>query len=294
MKPQFTPLAAALCLFAAGGADARDPVIPLEPPAYFVQGSGGYLYGNRAAATSQGGAAELMLDESTTRNWLAGALATVPIAGGFGVRFAVDGGGTNEKTGGFRSDGHDVTGGTELFWRDPTKGQVGAGYAFSWSPVDTSIGSVTSRTHTAPIFASLYMPDFDGRTVDWNARFEYSWIDAEGATGSVDRWAYEVVGSSRWYVDRWASFEGGVRFAQRIDALPSNEVEGVFELEFLVPGGARHYGTFSLLGSVGRRKFQDLGAQFGMLDQLTWQIGFGATVHFPGVASLVELHRAYR
>lgn len=294
MKRQSSSLVVALCLLAAGGADARDPVIPLESPAYFVQGSAGYLYGNIDEATSYGGASELTLAESTTRSWAAGSLVTVPIVRGFGVRLAVDGGGTDETLGGFRSEGNDVTGGAELFWRDPTRGQVGAGYAYSWSPVDTSIGSVTSRAHTAPAFASLYMPDFDGRTVDWNVRFAYSWIDAEGATGSVDQWAYEVVGSSRWYVDRWASFEAGVRFEQRINALPSNVVEGVFELEFLVPGGVRHYGTFALLGSVGRREFQNLGAQFGMLDQLTWQIGLGATVHFPGVASLVELHRAYR
>ncbi len=294
MKFPLTSLAVAFSVLAAGGADARDPIIPLESPAWFVQAEGGYVYGELAGATSHGGESQLVLDETITRNWSAGGLATLRIARGFGARLAVERGGRSETTTGFESDGDDLTGGAELFWRDPTRGQVGAGYAFTTSTADTSLGSVTERSHRAPLHASLYMPDFDGNTVDWNVRFEYSWIDVESATGSVDQWAYEVVGSSRWYIDRWASFEGGVRFEQRINFLPSDQVEGVFELEFLIPGGARHYGTFSLLGSVGRRELQDLGARFGMASQLTWQVGFGATVHFPGVVSLVELHRAYR
>lgn len=293
MKTVSTSLALALALLLATVAEGREEVIPLESPAWFVQAEGGYRYGRFEASTSSGGSTPLPVPESTSRSWFAGGLATLPIARGFGARLVVDGGG-ERLSGALAVTDDEVTGGAELFWRDPTKGQVGVGYAYTWAPSTSIFGPSTSRSHTAPVFASLYMPSFDGNTVDWNVRFEYSWIDVENPSGHLDQWAYDVVGSSRWYVDRWASFEGGVRFAQQINALPSNVVEGVFQLEFLIPGGARHYGTFSLLGSVGRRAFQDLGPQFGMASQLTWQIGFGATVHFPGVVSLVELHRAYR
>lgn len=276
----------------AGPAAARNEVIPLESPDWFVEGFGGYAYRETAAHTAKVGDQTQPLPGEEWLTWSAGLSATVPIALGFGVRARVQGAGTDySDTFGTSLDFDDVTGGGELFWRDPTKGQIGAGYAYTRTSTDPDVASI--RTHSVPVHASLYMPDLEPGTVDWNLGFRYDWLEVRMPGASRDQWAYEVFFTSTWYLNRFVSFEGGASYVRSLAPEQSDRVEGVFSLELLVPSGVRHYGVVEVFGAIGRDEDKDFGI-FGDENRRTWQIGGRVSVHFPGVTSLVELNRAYR
>jgi len=286
-------LAAAWLVTAGGSASARNEVIPLESPAYFVEASGGYAYREVAERTSRIEGQTLTIFGETWRDWFAGGSVTVPVAAGFGVRGRVSGGGTEVSIFGAGTDLSGIAGGGDVFWRDPTRGQLGVGYAYERRSVDPGVPVDSIRSHGVPVFASLYMPDLEGGTVDWNVGFEYRWLEVRTPVGSRDQWAYEVFVSSTWYVNRFVSFEGGAEYARQLSPTQSDRVEGVFALELLVPGGTRHYGAVELSGRIGRDELKALGP-FGDENRLTWQVGAQVSVHFPGVTSLVERNRACR
>lgn len=294
MKLRLTPMVVALLLAAAGAASAKNDVIPLDTPDYFVEVFGGYSHRATDQGSQQNGGQQLTIFEQTVRSWQVGGRATVPIRWGLGARVEVVGGSSRIAQGTARSELGGVDGRAEVFWRDPTKGQFGVGYGYGWATPQTPSSVQSIRVNTIPVHASVYMPDLGGGTVDWNASFTYDWLELRSAAGATKQWMYEFHGSSIWYVDRFATFEGGVRYSRLIGSQQSDQLEGVFELEILVPSGKRRFGTVALLGSVGRANQMDLPSPFGSMSRLTWQIGAEVTVHFPGVDSLLELNRAYR
>lgn len=295
MMLRLTCTIAALLVAATGDALARDEVIPLETPPYFAQLDGGYMYRTADQATASLSGQQLTIFEQTVRSWQIGGHATVPIAFGLGARVRVQGGSSRTTQAGFGSESGGAIGQGEVFWRDPTRGQIGVGYGYGWSSPRTPSSVQSTRTHRVPVFASLYMPDLDGSTVDWNASFTYDFQSLRGDTGTTSQWAYEVRGSSIWYVNRLAAFEGGVRYQRLLASQQSDVLEGTFALELLVPSGrALSYATVSAVGAVGRAEAKDLAAPFSSLSRMTWQVGGEVTVFFPGVDSLVELNRAYR
>ena len=277
---------------AAGPSDALDEVIPLEPPSFFVQLAGGYAYRDidAASTSSQSFAGEEI------QEWAADGRITIPIRWGLGVRAQAAGDGANSKFDtGSRFELVGAGGEAQLFWRDPTKGQIGLGYGYSWltSTSPSSIDSV--RIQSLPVYASLYMPSMNGVAVDWNAAFRYDFLSLQSAGGNVNQWAYEATASSIWYVNDLASFEAGVRYERLIKDQQEDVLEGKFSLEMLIPtGGDRFFGSLALAGGVGRAEQMDLAPPTPSVSSLTWRVGVQATVFFPGVQSLLELNRAYR
>jgi hypothetical protein len=284
----------ALWVGMAGEAVAYEQVIPLESPDWFVQAFGGYGYAKTSQETVEDGSSSLTLFEETERGWIAGGSAMIPIVSRLGTRLRVDGGRRRISEGTLAGDLGTVTAGGELFLRDPTKGQIAAGYAYTWSSPDASFAEDSVRVHTLPVFASLYTPDLGGGATDWTVSFTYDWIELRLPVGTENQWAYAIDATSTWYVTRFVDFRGGFRYSRLIGDAPSNTMEGVFALEALVPSGVRNYGTVALTGSVGRVEDEDLAAPFYTVSRLTWGIGVTVSVHFPGVTSLVELNRAYR
>lgn len=280
---------------APASALARDEVIPLESPAYFVEAVGGYAYRDTAEKTKTVNGNPQTVFGSVSKRWLVGGRVTVPIWNGFGARGTIFGGGDDLSLGGAPStDLKDFSVGASGFWRDPTKGQVGAGYRYTDTDVSpaTTVQSIT--THSIPVYAALYMPDFGGgTTVDWRVDFEYDFIGSDTPSGRVDQWAYDVLLTSKWYLNGYASFDGRFLYDRSIGASQSDRIEGILALEILVPSGKRNYATFELFGGYGRDRSFDVGA-VGNVKQRIWQVGFQASVFFPGVATLVELNRAYR
>jgi hypothetical protein len=289
------PMLLVLLALPTGGARAQfyDP-IPLESPSYFVSMYGGYSDLSADQATHDLGFLRLTLLPYEGTTWWAGGTATVPVWKQLGIRVGMRGGQSRLEVFGVGDEGSGVRGGLEIFWRDPTLGQIAVGYDYGWSaPTPNPVGAST-RSHTLPVTAALYFPDIEGGVVDWNLDFDYSFLEKSAPGFSDQQWRYDVVGSSYWYVNDFVGFSGGVGFTQLLGPQAYNLIEGIFELEFLVPGGTRHYASMSVYGTVGRVEEQDLPSPFTTASQSSWRIGVQASVHFPGVASLVELNRAYR
>ena len=284
----------AACLAWAGSAGAQK-VVPLESPRWFTEAFAAYAYRDTVEDSVTDGTVTYTLAEQTLRSWQIGGLATLNAGRGFGGRLRVFGGSTRLAQGTLRAESGEVTFRTEGFWRDPTRGQVGAGYAYSSISPDAPSPFTGGSVHGLPVFASLYMPDLGGGAVDWNASFLYTWTELEGFTGPVRQWAYDLRGGSIWYVNRFLAIDGGLRYLRAIQhAQPFDLLEGNLGLELLIPGGRRNYGTVALGGSFGRIENSNLPPPFTSMARFSWEIGITATVMFPGVDSLIELNRAYR
>ncbi|MDG2050979.1 MAG: hypothetical protein P8M78_12525 [Myxococcota bacterium] len=281
-----------IALWAAGPSYARDEVIPLDSPPVFVQLAGAYAYRDIGATSSS---TETRPGEQI-QEWAADGRVTVPVAWGLGVRVQATGeGATSKFDTGARFELVGAGGEGQLFWRDPTKGQVGLGYGYYWltSTTPSTVDSV--RIQSLPVYASLYMPSMNGVAVDWNASFRYDFLSLQSAGGDKKEWAYEARASSIWYVNELISFEAGVRYERLIKDKQEDILEGAFALEILVPtGGDRFFGSVALIGGVGRSEKMDLAPPTTSLSSLAWRVGVQASVFFPGVHSLLELNRAYR
>ena len=297
MKLRWLTLLVGSLLVVPLASQARDEVIPLESPRYFVQAFGGYAHRDvkRQTKFDPGTGTSEVEPARVTRSWLAGATVTVPIWKSFGVRGTVLAGSDELSLGGAPATSFDdISFGAVGFWRDPTEGQFGAGYLFSDTDVspDTSIRSIS--THSVPVYAALYMPDFGGgTTVDWRVDFQYDRMGMDTPNGRVDVEAYSGLATSTWYVNGSVSFDGRFLYERETGSPDSDVLEGILALEFLLPTGKRKYATLEVFGGYGRERMLDV-APFGDFRQRVWQVGFQAAVFFPGVSTLVELNRAYR
>ncbi|MCH2186690.1 hypothetical protein MK280_12550, partial [Myxococcota bacterium] len=144
-----------VAVWAAGPSEALDEVIPLTPPSFFVQLAGGYAYRDIAAVSTS---SQSFVGEQI-QEWAADGRMTVPIAWGLGLRAQAAGEGTNSKFDtGARFELVGAGGEAQIFWRNPTKGQVGLGYGYYWLTSTTPSAFDSVRIQSLPAYASLYMP----------------------------------------------------------------------------------------------------------------------------------------
>jgi hypothetical protein len=249
-----------------------------------------YNYGKSKQGKTSVGASVITLPSASAHEPVVYARLTVPLGDHFGARLTALGAFQRSKQAGEKGKSYAVSGGADLFWRNPSLGYTNAGYNYTWIDLPDGL-KVTS--HGGDVSAGIFFPEMGIGDLDWAATFEYARNRYTGpGISHISFDTYAVRTGPNWYLTETflasPSFTWS-RTEQSSDYIQS-QISGYLGINWLIGPPSGRYVSIGAYGSYGNAT-TNAPKPFSDIDQKFYTLGTQLSIYITPIKSFMQLIR---